>query len=228
MVLAALFRLEVIVDGRALREYPYAGEQFVEGSRGSEFTLRVTNTGSRRALAVVSVDGLSVMDGKRASRVSNGYIVNARGSLEIPGWRLTNNDVAHFAFATRPEAYATQMDQPENVGVIGVAFVLERVPVALAAYEDLEPMRGSNTFGTKSATRDGGLGTGYGRRTEHRVTSVNFDRDPSTMEELRLRYDDRDGLMARGIFVDDPVLKANPFPADSTPRYTTPPPGWQG
>ena len=83
-----------------------------------------------------------------------------------------------------------------------------------------------------------GLGTEFGESVHSPIHEVSFTRanpgHPSVM--LGLRYNDRDGLIARGIDVDsyyghdhdhdhDGWLRgtADPFPVSH--RYATPPPG---
>ncbi|MBO0792867.1 MAG: hypothetical protein J2P36_18235, partial [Ktedonobacteraceae bacterium] len=61
------FYLEVLVDDRSLFAYAHNGEWFIEGTIGRSFTLRVGKRDyGRRALAVISIDGLSIHDGKPA------------------------------------------------------------------------------------------------------------------------------------------------------------------
>jgi hypothetical protein len=81
-----------------------------------------------------------------------------------------------------------------------------------------------------------GLGTEYGEATHSPIHEVSFVRaNPSRPSVLLgLRYNDRPGLMAVGIDVDnmwgpdDTYLRqtAHPFPV-STQGYSTPPPGWR-
>jgi hypothetical protein len=120
--------LEVRVHGNPAREYvDREGVTWVEGRRGSEYILRVINQTYGRVLVVASVDGLSVMDGKAASLHSDqGYIIGARASMAIPGWRLDNNSVAKFKFGGPESSYAAASGQPMDIGVIGCAVFLEQ------------------------------------------------------------------------------------------------------
>jgi hypothetical protein len=73
------------------------------------------------------------------------------------------------------------------------------------------------------------VGTGFGKRKDHRVTTVSFERDQATHQVLALRYDTAENLRARGIVLlgdRDRVMKADPFPADGP--GCTPPPDWRG
>jgi hypothetical protein len=123
------FRLQVLVDDLPLHEYPYQAEWFIEGMIGRNFRLRIGKTQrSRRVVTVMSVDGLSIMDGKPAKADRSGYILEAGDeSLDIPGWRLNEKEVAAFVFSSMPEAYASQMGKPTNIGVIGATFFYEQV-----------------------------------------------------------------------------------------------------
>ncbi|MBD3330285.1 hypothetical protein GF354_02010 [Candidatus Peregrinibacteria bacterium] len=224
------FTIEVMVHGRPVTEYPYGNETFVEGKRGSEYTLKIRNNSDRKAMVVLSVDGLSIMTGQTASKNDGGYLVSAYSHIDIPGWRLNDQDVASFQFGSLPQSYASQMGKPANIGVIGGVFYLEkrRQPVYRDDYETLGgPMRGGGgTFGGVSK----GIGTGFGRRQEHRVNRVSFDREDYPAEQMTLRYDDRKGLERRGIYVTSPhpkrdrVLDADPFPGGGC----QPPKGWRG
>lgn len=120
--------LEVRVHGKPVREYRHEGKFYIEGRKGSEFTLRIKNRSNRRVLVVPSVDGLSVMDGKEASFDSSGYILDAYDYIDIPGWRLNLDEIAKFFFSTPGESYAAKTGKPRNVGVIGCALFMEKTP----------------------------------------------------------------------------------------------------
>lgn len=227
------FQFEVLIHGRPAYEYFWRGETLIEGRRGSEFTLRVRNNSRRRAVAVLSVDGLSVMTGQRASQNDSGYVVEPHDYVDIPGWRLNNQQVAHFFFASLPQAYAAQMGTPENIGVIGAIFFFEKTQ--RPHYNDYDTLRSLEatrglTFGAMA--KGGGIGTGFGRRTEHEVTSVHFDREGFAASTMTIRYDEAQGLRDRGIRIvsahdqGDRVIDAKPFPGDEP--GATPPPDWRG
>lgn len=82
-----------------------------------------------------------------------------------------------------------------------------------------------------------GLGTEYGEPTHSPVRQVSFVRANASRPSvvLGLRYNDRSGLMAVGIDVDevwgpdDTYLRetARPFPVSTRGGYSTPPPGWR-
>jgi hypothetical protein len=122
------YALEVLVDGMPARSFVHAGESHILGDQGSRYVVRVHNRSARRIEAVVSVDGLDVMDGKPADFANKrGYLVPAYGSVDIDGWRLSEREAAAFRFAPIGESYAAKTGKARNVGVIGLAVFPERI-----------------------------------------------------------------------------------------------------
>lgn len=127
------FEFSIWVDGRPVPEYldEARGTMWLKAGIGQEFELYVGNGTNKRVLAVPSVDGLSVLDGKPRSGNSGGYIVRPRSHVLIPGWRLDNDSVARFEFGDLKAGYVVLMGQPqENIGVITCAFFIEAWAVA--------------------------------------------------------------------------------------------------
>jgi hypothetical protein len=121
------YELQVLVNGAPARTFRHDGETFLLGHLGERYTLRVVNRSGRRIEAVVSVDGRDVIDGKPADwREKRGYLVPAWGSVDIDGWRLSQQEAAAFRFSTVPESYAARTGNAREVGVIGVAIFPER------------------------------------------------------------------------------------------------------
>jgi hypothetical protein len=123
------FDIEIIVNGLPITKYlsPENNQLFVEGRKGSEFTLLIKNQTANKVLAVPSVDGLSVFDGKPASNNSQGYILYPFKNIAIPGWTLDNSSVAKFIFTEKERSYSSQSGQgTNNVGVIGCIFFNEQ------------------------------------------------------------------------------------------------------
>jgi hypothetical protein len=121
------YQLEVLVNGASARTFEHAGETYVLGQKGSRYVLRIHNRSGRRVEAVVSVDGLDVIDGKAGDFANKrGYLVDAYGFVDIDGWRLSNREVAAFRFSPIGESYAAKTGRARNVGVIGVALFPER------------------------------------------------------------------------------------------------------
>ena len=71
--------------GRALPVHWGDGQAFVAGAPGNEYAIRIRNRSSTDLLAVVSVDGVNAVSGQTASPAQGGYVIPARGYLEIKG-----------------------------------------------------------------------------------------------------------------------------------------------
>lgn len=118
--------MEVLINGQPVKEYFLNHKIFIEGRKGSVFSLRLRNNSSERILFVPTVDGLSVMDGKEGSFDSRGYIVSAYNSVTIDGWRLSNQEVAEFYFSSPEDSYRKRKGMGDNIGSIAVAVFREK------------------------------------------------------------------------------------------------------
>ena len=125
---AAMGSMEIIsrAEGRTLPVYAQSGRQWIVGTPGQEYGIRVCNTTGERVLAVMSVDGVNIVSGETASPSQSGYVLSAHECYEINGWRKSNSTTAAFYFTELPDAYATRTGRPDNVGVIGVALFKEK------------------------------------------------------------------------------------------------------
>jgi len=169
------YEIQVLVHGRRVREYQHDGENFVEGRMSQQYKLRLVNHSPRRALFVVSIDGLSIMDGQSANRQqSGGYVVNANETADIPGWRLNDDKVAQFIFSEIDQSYAHLMGKPENVGVIGCAVFAEKIPFVLPSfkpwprevYGPLPHFPGERRFGPDTRIKSRAFGATLGGEAE--------------------------------------------------------------
>jgi hypothetical protein len=113
-------------DGQALPTYALRDRFYVQGNAGERYVLRITNPTPRRIEAVVSVDGLDVIDGENGDLRKRGYVVPAYGETRIEGFRTSQADVATFRFSSVSGSYAGQKGKPRNVGVIAVALFEEQ------------------------------------------------------------------------------------------------------
>lgn len=123
------YELNLKVNNKRIKQYQHDGKIYVEGREGSAYELELKNNSHQRVLVILSVDGLSVMDGKRADwNNSSGYVVNGHSSIVIPGWRLNDENVAQFTFGGRGDAYAASKGKQakKNIGTIGCAVFMEK------------------------------------------------------------------------------------------------------
>ncbi|YCM43336.1 hypothetical protein V2O64_18690 [Verrucomicrobiaceae bacterium 227] len=107
--------------------YWWRGGRFVVGKKGREYEIKIKNLGNTRMEAVLSVDGLDVVDGKPGSTKKRGYIVNPRQTLVVKGFRTSHEAVASFKFSSVSSSYANlRHGETRNVGVIGLAIFHEK------------------------------------------------------------------------------------------------------
>lgn len=107
--------------------YWWRGGRFVVGKKGREYQIKIKNLSNARVEAVLSVDGLDVIDGKPASTKKRGYIVNPKQTLVVKGFRTSHEAVASFKFSSVGSSYANlRHGETRNVGVVGLAVYHEK------------------------------------------------------------------------------------------------------
>jgi hypothetical protein len=210
--------MDILADGKPMRAIPHHGKTYLAVPRlGTEYQIRVSNHGPYRVVAIVSVDGLSVLNGQPASEDHPGYIVAPRSSIVIKGWRRNMDRVAAFSFEERDKSYASRVGRPENVGVLGLIAIEEMI-----ARPRPLPME-KRARAPESALKDqgtvGGTGTGYGREIDSRIYYVNFVRS-NNKRTITMYYDTVENLRWSGVPVDRPMPL--PFPVDT--EFVPPPP----
>jgi hypothetical protein len=221
-------------SGRVLPVYWHDGDRHVAGEPGCEYEIRLRSRTGNRVLAVTSVDGVNVITGRTASPSQSGYVLDPWALVDINGWRKSMDEVAAFYFTALPDSYAARTGRPDNVGVIGVALFRERVysPPAEAGFLSPEAPRAAApaaaaeglAAGSRSddARDEDRLGTGHGRRLDSGAVYTHFERASETPDEvIRIYYDSRRNLLARGIIPRPWYRMAwkqpDPFPAGFVP-----------
>lgn len=113
-------------DGdRVLPAASVGSQLFAVGQPDARYNLAVANDTGTAYELVASVDGLDIIDGRRASFEKRGYIIDPFSSVVIEGWRTSEDTVAAFRFSSIEDSYAERMGDGRNVGVIGAAFFRE-------------------------------------------------------------------------------------------------------
>jgi hypothetical protein len=222
-------------SGRELPVYWHEGRAYVVGRPGNEYQVVVRNKRGEELLAVVSVDGINVLNGETAGTNQAGYVMSPWRRLDVRGWRKSLDEIAAFYFTSLGDSYAARTDRPQNVGVIGVALFQrkryepryeERVPEG----NYMQPKRESADKAQSAPAEAQGLrapapaqsaplGTGHGRREESRVQWTQFERaSEQPAETIALYYDSYRNLVARGILQSPSSPRdPNPFPTAFAP-----------
>jgi hypothetical protein len=143
-------------SGRFLAGLIVGDRWFVVGVEGRRYSVVVRNKTNLRLEIVLSVDGLDVLDGGKASVRKPGYIAAPRSQLAVDGFRQSTEAVAAFRFSPVRESYAAEKyGNTENVGVIGVA-VFNEFGTNPWTDEEVRKRLNANPFPGRFATRPEG------------------------------------------------------------------------
>ncbi len=126
-------------NGETLPTYALKDRFYVQGNANERYVIRVTNPTPNRIEAVVSVDGLDVVDGENGDLRKRGYVVPPYGETRIEGFRTSQADVATFRFSAVSDSYAGKKGKARNVGVIAVALFEEQADAQIIVPEVVEP-----------------------------------------------------------------------------------------
>lgn len=247
--------LTLIVNGQPLKSFNHNGSHFIVAPDSGDFEIGIAiashempgmRTSNARVEMVVSVDGLSVLDGQPASIAKSGYVVTgALGwNLRIPGWKLDNQGAAKFYFKPTDASYSAAVGHgTSNVGVIGLAIFREKPSAHMAAISHghhgggilrsagsrgIQPM--SLSADASNNTRSGDIaadiGAGFGARTDFHTTTTTFDRG-ERVGIWTAYYRSRAWFKANGIVIPgEGGSLGSAFPADEA--GCKPPAGWNG
>jgi len=194
-------------EGRRLPVHWHEGRAYVAGKPGNEYQISLRNNLGEDLLAVMSVDGVNILSGETADPSQGGYVLGARRTLDVQGWRKSLSQTAAFYFTARPDSYAARTGRPDDVGVIGVA-LFRRKPQEVSSGP--APIAGRGADSAKQAEAQ--IGTGHGRRETSHVRTVEFERATALpAQTVALYYDSYRNLVARGI-IREPVPARAPLP----------------
>lgn len=225
-------------DNRRLQVHWHEGKAWVVGKPGNEYQITVRNRLSEAVMAVMSVDGVNIVSGDTARADQPGYVLAARRSFDIAGWRKNMAQTAAFYFTQLPDSYAARTGRPDDVGVIGVAVFRKKPsepPVSIgphapspapfnesrgraedassAKVESLARADSAGPGALVSRQAQERIGTGHGRIEDSRVNYTSFERASSTPSEtIAIYYDSHRNLVARGIIGQPVPSTPRPFP----------------
>ena len=132
----------VTENGNKITEFTKDGLTFVEGRKGSEYKIKITNGTWTKIKVVISVDGLDIMTGKRATPNAGGYVLNAYQTQLIDGWRISNDEVRKFFFTNQKNSYNSKTgNDTNNLGVIGIIGYKLQVQPIIQSYNMLNSGR---------------------------------------------------------------------------------------
>lgn len=149
--------VEILIKGRPVRVLPFNGKMYIEARYDSEYEIKIRNDNYHRVMAVISVDGLSVIDGKPASKDGVGYVLNGYSSASIKGFRKDQDTVGAFKFTKKRKGYAKEVTgSAENSGVIAIAVFAEKIVYPNWTYTTIYNNNGT-VWGTNATTTTGSI-----------------------------------------------------------------------
>lgn len=120
--------VSMLVNGLHVRKIRHAGKTYLPVCNGDIFTIEIKNDTSETICAIVSVDGLSIMNGEPASHNDTGYVIRPYSSVNIRGFRRGLDRSKDFVVTTESgDSYTERRTgSGANKGVIGVVIKPEK------------------------------------------------------------------------------------------------------
>jgi hypothetical protein len=193
------FEAKVLSDKRGIyNEYNRKdASSSIEVREGDEYSIIIKNPLPIKVAVAVSVDGLNVIDGKRAKpEKSSKWILNPHSSITIRGWQTGKSSLRRFVFTREKYSYARWKEKYDNqnytrnLGVIGIAYFWDSKELAIA----LNPPQAfaeSKQRAHKPEREYKRAGTGMGRHGYNPVKRVKFFFDTgmySNRDVLKIYY----------------------------------------
>jgi len=205
-------------NGSKMTQFYQNGRTYIEARDKSNFKIRLQNTTSDRIKVILSVDGLNIISGNRATPNSEGYLINRFETITIDGWRISSQELRKFFFTTKKNSYnAKTGNDTSNIGVIGMLAYREVVNIPFIGYNQLlsgsygrlsdsmitNCSYSSNSVATSVAelksTRS--LGTGMGEVKSAPVQRVDATWEANPFSNMEIFYKTRRQLENMGIRV---------------------------
>lgn len=200
--------LAVVVNGQSRTEYSHRGVTYIEATRGSEYSLRITNPTPYRVAVALAVDGLNTIDAKHTDGWNAAkWVLEPYESTEIAGWQVSGSTARRFYFTGERNSYGAALGVTQNLGVIEAVFYRERQRPIAQFHEKRQREEQSRdqagaaapSAAAKAEPDDDYAATGMGGRTQHDVTRVDIDLDPTPIAQVRIRYEFRPQLVKLGV-----------------------------
>src|SRR6187549_418829 len=121
------FEVDVLVNGRPMREYYERGRTYIEALHGAEYELQVRNSSPERVAVALSVDGLNTIDARHTSAWNaSKWVIEPYQTITISGWQMSSERARRFYFTNERDSYGAKLGQTANLGVISAVFFRER------------------------------------------------------------------------------------------------------
>ncbi len=229
-------RMEILIDGRPVPQYPARGTVYIEALEGKDYAIRLYNPFDVRVAVALSVDGLNTIDARRTSAGdARKWVLGPHETMVISGWQTDMNHARTFVFTSEQESYAQWLGKTQNVGIISAVFFRERVarvePIVIpptdlrnqpeaqrgagapagAASQDSSRAEASAKAGAPgsnmaAARQDEYAATGIGDKTDHAVRRIHMDLEDQPASTVGVRYEFRTQLVRLGVLPPAPAV----------------------
>jgi len=209
--------VDILVDGVARRRYAHNGRWYVEALKGREYAIRIRNPFAVRVAVALSVDGLNTIDARQTTAAAaRKWVIDPYQTITVSGWQTSRTDARRFEFTTEERSYGQALGQTANLGVVSAVFFKERVAMVSRERGDSNERRAGAPQAAASAPESAAAGgqakaadeyaaTGMGRRTDHAVTQVWLDLEPTPAQSADIRYEFRQQLARLGVLPVSPA-----------------------
>jgi len=227
------YSMEILVNGKPIREYAARGATYVEALEEAEYKIRLTNHTGETVAVALAVDGLNSIDAKTTSaRMASKWVLGPYESVTVDGWQTSEKIARHFFFTTEERSYGAWLGKTANLGVIEAVVFRERIPRRLTFHDRSKASPGAGegraagvpTRPAAPAARDQAAcesgrsrelsndmaATGIGREVSNPVKRVEFVCQDHAAAVVRVRYEYRPQLVALGVLprpVDEVALE---------------------
>lgn len=192
-------------------EYYHNGAVWIEGREGNSYTIDVRNNTHLRALFIVSVDGLDVIEGQPAGPKSQGYVVGPRETISIPGWKLNNQEAAEFFFSRNRDSYVNAIGgTTTNTGVIGAMVFSEYQQPAQYDYYMARSYGGGTNLG--QINQGAWAGSLLAESSSRRITAASVQAAAAAMPMNSIEVKTSGGII--GSAIQQSIATSSPVTQD--------------
>lgn len=194
-------------------EYYHNGAVWIEGREGNNYTIDIRNNTHRRALFIVSVDGLDVIEGQPAGPKSQGYVVGPRETISIPGWKLNNQEAAEFFFSRSRDSYVNAIGgTTTNTGVIGAMVFAEYQITGIDPFGISVYYSGNATNHNMRSYNSGWVGSALTESSDRRINASMVQSAAAAMPMNAAEVKTSGGIL--GIAAQQSVVTSSPVTQD--------------
>lgn len=119
--------MEILVDGRPLRELTADRGTYVKARKNRNYTVRLRNDTGARVAVALAVDGLNSIDAKHtAARDAAKWVLSPYETAEIQGWQVDDGHARKFLFTSEEKSYGAWIGDSRNLGVVSAVFFAEQ------------------------------------------------------------------------------------------------------